>query len=267
MTRLFPLFFILLLINLSNAAAQKVVRKGVRPVGNKKAMPTTFYNVNQLTGKWQEYSRQSEAASTHINFTDSLMLNFYKRDSVLIKDGISISQRGVVAIDGPATLMLAGDQYTILMLNKNTLVINDGEFVRSLIKTKSFYSESLGNLKLTMESFEKPLPIDARKLLGRWDVYRRQANPGLQDSVLIKSVTFTSVEKNALAGSIAYYSSSKTETAHFTGYLSGTDLHINAANISWHLSTYKASKDEFVFGRDKVIVYYAKKDLNLIPSP
>ena len=236
-------------------------------MGIKKAAPATFYNVTQLIGKWQEYSRQSVASKTHVNFTDSLMLNFYKRDSVLIKDGISISQKGVVAIDGPAVLLLAGDEYTILLLNKNTLVINDGEFIRSLIKTKRFYSETLGNLKATMESFEKPLLIDPRKLLGRWDVYRRQADPGLQDSVLIKSVTFTSVDKDALAGNIAYYSSSKTETAHFTGYISGSDLHINAANISWVLSTYKASKDEFVFGRDKVIVYYAKKNLTLTPSP
>lgn len=261
MIKFFPLFFLFIIINLSNAEAQKVVRKGVRPVSNKQALPTTFYEVSQLTGKWQEYSRKSVAGNEAVIFSDSLMLNFYKRDSVLIKDGISISQKGVVAIDKPATLLLAGDLYTILLLNKNSLVINDGEFIRSLKKTKRFYSETLGNLKATMESFEKPLPVDARKLMGRWDVYRRQADPGLKDSLLIKSVTFTSVTKDALAGSIAYYSSSKTETAHFTGYISGTDLHINTGNINWQLSTYKASGDEFVFGRDKVIVYYAKKGL------
>lgn len=259
---------ILLLISLmyqSTLTAQKVVRKGVRPVRVKPATAAPVYTINQLTGKWQEYNRKMESSKEQVSFTDSLMLDFYKRNAVLVKDGISISQKGVAFIDGTATLLLAGDQYTILMLDKNSLVINDGEFIRSLKKTKKFYSETLGFLKSDMESFEKPAAVNSNNLMGRWDIYRRQANPGLKDSVLIKSMTFTSAAKDALAGNISFYSSTKTQTASFTGHISGTDMHINAGNMHWIWSTYKASANELVFGRGKEIVYYAKK--NLTPSP
>lgn len=255
------ILFLLSLMYQSNLTAQRVVRKGVRPVKIKPAAATPVYTINQLTGKWQEHSRKTESSKEQVSFTDSLMLDFYKRNAVLVRDGISISQKGVAFIDGTATLLLAGDQYTILMLDKNSLVINDGEFIRSLKKTKKFYSETLGFLKSDMESFEKPVAVNSTNLMGRWNVYRRQANPGLKDSVLIKSISFTSAAKDALAGNISFYSSTKTETVPFTGHISGTDMHINAGNIHWIWSTYKASANELVFGRGKEILYYAKKDL------
>ena len=194
------IFFLISLMYQSTLIAQKVVRKGVRPVRIKPAAATPAYSINQLTGKWQEHSRKMESSKEQVSFTDSLMLDFYKRNAVLVKDGISISQKGMAFIDGTATLLLAGDQYTIMMLDKNSLVINDGEFIRSLKKTKKFHSETLGFLKSDMESFEKPVAVNSNNLMGRWNIYRRQANPGLKDSVLIKSMTFTAAAKDALAG-------------------------------------------------------------------
>ncbi len=251
-------FLILPVLLISTAAAQKVVRKGVTPVKVNRSSKTVFYNTAQLSGKWQEYQRKVVGTSAPVDFKDSLLLNFNKRDSVYVYDGISMSQRGVVSIEAPNTLSLAGDIYTIVALSKTMMVLNDGEFVRNFRKTNRFYHETLGKLKANIESHEKPMLITPGKLTGRWDVYRRQANPGTADSILVKSITFLS-PRDSLTGNISFYSAGSTQTEKFTGYLTGTTLIINAAGKQWQWDTFKADGEEFVFGKDKEIIYYAKK--------
>jgi hypothetical protein len=248
-----------LLINLPAMQAQKVVRKGVKPVKTRSSPKTVFYTIEQFTGKWQEIRRKNTDSNEPVSFTDTLMLNFNKRDSVYVYDGISMSQRGLASIDGPASLSLAGDTYSIVSMNKTTLTLNDGEYIRSFKKTPRFYHETFGNLKADAESFEKPKAIDPDKLHGRWDVYRRQANPGTTESLLIKSITFNRSVKDSVSGSISIYSSGNTQTENFTGYISGTSMYINAPGINGTWATYKADGKEFVFGKDKEIIYYAKK--------
>jgi hypothetical protein len=238
--------------------AQKVIRKGMPPARVNKNTKIVFYNVAQLSGKWQEYQRKMAGTDAPVDFKDSLLLNFNKRDSVYIYDGISMSQRGVVAIDGPATLSLAGDVYSIASLSKSLMVLNDGEFTRSFKKVNHFYHETLGKLKADVESFEKPVQIKQGRLAGRWDVYRRQANPGTADSIQVKAIDFVHTG-DALSGTISFYSSGSTYTENFTGHISGTSLLLNAASKQWQWDTFKADGEEFVFGKDKEIIYYAKK--------
>ena len=138
------------------------------------------------------------------------------------------------------------------------MVLNDGEHVRAFRKTQRFHHETLGRLKANIESHEKPMAINPAKLAGRWDVYRRQANPGTADSILVKSITFTATGA-ALAGSVSYYSAGTTSTETFTGSISGTTLLVHTANKHWTWDTFKADGEEFVFGKDKEIIYYAKK--------
>ncbi len=249
---------VLPVILLSTASAQKVVRKGVTPVKVNRNAKTVFYNTGQLSGKWQEYQRKVAGTSAPVDFKDSLLLNFNKRDSVYVYDGISMSQRGVVSIDGPATLSLAGDIYTIVSLSKTMMVLNDGEFTRHFRKTDRFYHETLGKLKANIESYEKPVVINQGKLKGRWDIYRRQANPGTADSIQVKAITFLTTGE-AITGSISFYSSGNTYTENFTGYITGTTLFVNATSKQWQWDTFKADGEEFVFGKDKEIIYYAKK--------
>lgn len=240
------------------AGAQKVIRKGMPPARVNKNSKPVFYNVAQLSGKWQEYQRKIAGTAAPVDFRDSLLLNFNKRDSVYVYDGISMSQRGVVAIDGPATLSLAGDVYSIVSLSKTVMVLNDGEFTRSFKKTGRFYHETLGKLKADIASYEKPVIINAGKLKGRWDIYRRQANPGTADSIQVKAISFLTTGE-AMTGSISFYSSGHTYTENFTGYITGTTLFVNAASKQWQWDTFKADGEEFVFGKDKEIIYYAKK--------
>ncbi len=240
------------------AGAQKVIRKGMPPAKVNKNARTVFHNVAQLSGKWQEYQRKVVGTSAPVDFKDSLLLNFNKRDSVYVYDGISMSQRGVVSIDGPATLSLAGDIYTIVSLSKSMMVLNDGEFTRHFKKTERFYHETLGKLKANIESHEKPVVINQGKLKGRWDIYRRQANPGTADSIQVKAITFLTAGE-AITGSISFYSSGSTYTENFTGSITGTSLFVNAASKRWQWDTFKADGEEFVFGKHKEIIYYAKK--------
>jgi hypothetical protein len=248
-----------ILINLPTTQAQKVIRKGVKPATRTAPSRTEFYTIDQLRGKWQETRRKKMDSNEPVAFSDTLMLNFNKRDSVYVYDGISMSQKGLAAIDGPASLSLAGDTYTIVSMNKNNLILNDGEFVRSFKKTHLFYHETFGNLKADAESFEKPKAIHPDKLNGRWDVYRRQANPGATEAMLIKSITFNAAAKDSVSGSISIYSSGNTKTENFTGYISGTSLYIMAPGFNGTWATYKADGKEFVFGKENEIIYYAKK--------
>lgn len=247
------------LIWVSEGMAQTVGRKGVQPVKVKAPAQPVIYKIDQLEGKWQETSRKKVENNESVPYRDTLMLNFNKRDSVYVYDGISMSQKGLATIEGPAFLSLAGDTYTIVSIDKSILVLNDGEYIRSFKKTHSFYHETLGNLKADAESFEKPRVINANNLQGRWDVYRRQANPGTTDSLLIKSITFTESTNNSIAGNISIYTSGNTQTENFTGYITGTSMYINAPNFKGSWTTYKADGKEFVFGREKEIIYYAKK--------
>lgn len=242
----------------SHSYSQRVVRKGVTPVRVQKPMKNISYNLGQFTGKWQEYSRRSVSNNGAMDFKDTVMLNFNKRDSVYVYDGITMSQRGVVSIEAPASLTVAGDVYSIVSMSKSAMVLNDGEYLREFRKTKSFYHETLGKLKANIESHEKPLAISAAKLTGRWDIYRRQAKPGTADSILVKSITFTSTA-DSLAGTISYYSTGTTSTEKFSGSISGTTLTVHTAKKHWTWDTFKADREEFVFGLDKEIIYYAKK--------
>lgn len=243
---------------LPRTEAQKVIRKGMPPAKVNKNTKTVFYNVAQLSGKWQEYQRKVAGTDAPVDFRDSLLLNFNKRDSVYVYDGISMSQRGVVSIDGPASLSLAGDIYSIVSLNKTNMVLNDGEFTRTFRKTNRFHHETLGKLKAEVESFEKPVQVKQGNLAGRWDIYRRQANPGTADSIQVKAIDFVNT-KDALSGTISFYSSGTTFTENFTAQLSGTTLVLNAASKQWQWDTFKADGEEFVFGKHKEIIYYAKK--------
>ena len=96
------IFFTMLLIFPSalffSTNAQRVVRKGMEPKRVKGVPKTIFYNTGQLTGKWQEYTRTNVATGGAVDFRDTLMLNFNKRDSVYVYDGVTMSQRGLASM-------------------------------------------------------------------------------------------------------------------------------------------------------------------------
>lgn len=246
-----------------DAQAQKVVRKGVKPVVTQATTVAPGFELEQLTGKWQEWKRITIVDKQAIAFTDTLMLNFNKRDKVEIRDGVSMALVGEAAIEKPNRLFLGGDSYSIISINNNQLVINDGEYVKHLKKKKAFYYESLGNIQVHSEDFTVAVKPDLSVVEGKWDIYRRQAAPGFineQTDLLIKNISIQSPDEKGMAnGEISLYTKSGTEKLPCTIQFGETTMHIDASDTHLDFNIYKTVTDEFIFGRKGGLMYYAKK--------
>ncbi len=256
------IIFFIALMN-ENAKGQKVVRKGVKPVVTKVATVAPNFELEQLTGKWQEWRRMIMANKIAIEFTDTMMLNFNKRDAVEIRDGVSMALVGEVAIEKPNRLLLAGDNYTIISINNNQLVINDGEYIRYLKKKKAFYYESLGNIQVHSEDFTVAVKPNLSVVEGKWDIYRRQAAPGFineQTDLLIKNISIQLPDEKGMAkGEISLYTNAGAEKLSCSIQFGETTMHIDAGNAHLDYNVYKTDTDEFIFGRKGGLMYYAKK--------
>jgi hypothetical protein len=254
------IFGSILLLSLSTQVLiAQIVVKGKKPARTQKIYVAPVYLMPQLTGKWQEVKRTPLNSSVSIPYADSLQLNFYKRDSVIVRDGVSMSQKGNASVNGTG-LQVAGDAYTIVSLSKNTLLINDGEYNRVLTRRKTFYHETLGKIVVQKEDISDPVSIDKSKLDGKWHVYRTQAVPGgAEDSAIIKQINFRDTGSETISGEIIFTKAGVTETQPFTATLDKTSIVISSTGLLWNLLTYKANGKEFIFGHQGGLVYFAKK--------
>lgn len=240
--------------------AQRVVVKGRNPKPVKTSAQQQIYTVEQLTGKWQEVKRLNLNGGP-VDFTDSLQLNFNKRDSVIVRDGITISHKGLSSISNGNKLGVAGDNYSINSLSKNLLVINDGEYLREFTRRKNFYYESMGKIILPAENISQPVSVDGRKLLGKWYIYRTQASPGeAQDSAVIKTINITQPQSNTTAtGEITFTKNAVTKTLPFEASMNKGVITLTTSEQIWQLNAYKADGKEFIFGNQGGLVYFSKK--------
>ncbi|MEO5984132.1 MAG: hypothetical protein ABIP80_01425, partial [Ferruginibacter sp.] len=231
---MFKMSVILLFLIPPELMAQVVV-KGRKPARTQQVYMAPIYSLSQLTGKWQEIKRTPLNTSVSIPYADSLQLNFYKRDSVIVRDGVSMSQKGNTSISGKA-LQVAGDTYTIVSLSKNTLIINDGEYYRLLNRRKTFYHETLGKIIVQKENISDPVVIEKSNLEGKWHVYRTQAMPGAaEDSAIIKQINFKDTGSKSVSGEIVFTKAGITQTQPFTGILDKTSLVISSTGLLWNL--------------------------------
>ena len=244
------------------ANAQKVKRKGVTINQPVKKGPVAKYSLGQLDGKWQEVKRISIKSKEPIDFSDSLLMNFYD-GKVELKDATSMrmSMTGSAQIDAPNLLAVAGDIYSIRSLDKTKLVIDDGEFTRELQKKDQFYYETVGKIKIEKDSLSMPVAIDIKNVKGKWIVYSRQAAPGAtsQQTALIKSLDITSISEDGIAfGQAVFYTSDITKVLPCQLITKGYEIKIVTDAYIWNFYTYKADGTEFVFGEKGKLVYYSK---------
>lgn len=252
-------FFLVSLFYINSAISQKVVRKGVKPISiKKKSAPAIYYNLNQTNGKWQEVLRTNVGSSIALNFNDTLLLDF-KKDKVETREGISMNMKGSASIDPPNTLNVAGDVYTIRSLTGNTLILNDGEYIRRMKRTRQFNYETLGKDSIIAERFEKPINIDVKDLPGKWLVYRRQAAPGvINDENLIKSIQFNSLNVgDSSTGEVVIYNADVTLILPAKFIFNNGVMKIITDKKTWDFNTYKANGKEFVFGNERLL-YFTK---------
>lgn len=253
--------FILALLIFTTANAQKLIVKGRNPTPQKRGVTPSHYSIEQLTGKWQEVKRSNISDGSRADFTDSLQLNFSKRDSVIVRDGISFSHKGHASVDNTNKLVVAGDSYAIRSLSKNTLIINDGDYIRAFSKRKNFHHENMGKIIIPKENISDPISVDGKKLIGKWYVYRTQASPGeSQDSAIIKNIKLIQTANNTSAtGEITFTKNAITQIVPLEATVEKGMIRLVTKDQIWNLQTYKADGKEFIFGNPGGLVYFSKK--------
>lgn len=254
------LVFVVLLTMTFSAESQrlKVKRKGVTPPDVNKNIQTnnSTYTLQQFAGKWQEVKRTNEKG-TGVDFSDTLFYNF-SGENVFSRDGVNMSLRGEAVIDPGNILVAAADVFTIKALNNKQAVLDDGDYVHTLIRKNSFWYESLPTNAVTQEKFTTPISVNTSAITGKWKVYRRDAKPGTNDKVLIRILNITNIKNdNNASGEITFYKTEKLETLPCTITLDGGKMHITTEKNTWDVSVYKADGKDLVFGDDS-LMYYCK---------
>lgn len=254
-------FAILIIITFSAQSQKaKVKRKGVSPLDVTKtpAPIKSRYMLEQFTGKWQEVSRTDKTNSS-ISFKDTLFYNFLKTGKVYSRDGVNMSLMGEAAIEPGNVLVAAADVFNIRSMNNNQVVLDDGDYLHTLVRKKEFWSETLPSNFIEAERFITPVSVSASALLGKWKIYRRDAKPGdKHNRILIRTLNVTKATGDNIAtGELTFYSSEKLETLPCTITLNGEKIHIATSKDSWNMNVYKADGNNLVFG-DTSLMYYCK---------
>jgi len=262
MTLKFLMMFVVLTVITFTGDAQKlkVMRKGAPPVDvTKRVSPVkSDYSLEQFTGKWQEISRRRSKKNSSLSFKDTLFYNFSANGEVLSRDGVNMSMSGQAAIEPGNILVAAADVFTIRSMTNNQVVLDDGEYLHTLIRKKDFWHEGLPTNAIIPEKFTTPVLIDASILLGKWSVYRRDAKPGTEGRTLIKMLDVKNSKNSTEAtGEITFYKTEKSETLPFTLTLEGKKMNISTQKNTWSLNVFKADGKELVFG-DDILIYYCK---------
>lgn len=240
----------------SSVYAQRVTRKGSQPNPVEKPAMRQLYDLSKFEGKWQEIKR-TRGGNRIVDFTDTLFFHFYSKDSATTRSGLEMSHRGVVQLEG-SQLVVAGDEYTIIRFVQN-MILDDGTFIRTMEKRNSFYSESLGNIKVPVDDISTPLDINAELLMGKWDVYRTKAKPGTSfpNDAIIRSIEFTG--SNPIEGKINIQVKGEVKSLPFNAVIENKMLKITAETNRWEMNIYKVADNELIFGTEGEIVYYAKQ--------
>ena len=258
---------VLLGICVMNATAQnpnKVIRKGMPPIQQVNTQQNkAFYNFGQLAGKWQEVKRTTIKSKQSVEFSDTLLMRFYDSNKVEIKDATSMrmTMKGDAYIDPPYNLVAAGDDYIIRGVDKDRLLLDDGDYLKEMHRKDMFFYETLGKLTVPTESLNDAINVEAKNTEGRWVVYRRQALAGSvdTDAVVIKTLEiFPSNTIGSAMGNVVCYKSDITESYSCKIVYGQANILVITDKYVWEFNTYKADGKEFVFGEAGRLLYYAK---------
>ena len=243
----------------SESQVIKVKRKGVTPLDVTKNVPanTSTYSLGQFAGKWQEVSRADNKNSS-VTFKDTLFYNF-SGENVFSRDGVNMSLKGDAAIEPGNVLVAAADVFTIRSMNSNQVVLDDGDYLHTLVRKKEFWYETLPTNVVVEEKLNEPIKVNAAALSGKWKVYRRDAKPGSENHrILMRILNVTEIKDDHTAtGELTFYQTEKLETLPCTIMLTGEKIHITTSKNFWNMNVYKADGKDLVFG-DASLMYYCK---------
>ena len=244
------------------SSAQKVKRKGENVKHGQRNEQPARYQISQLNGKWQEVKRESVQSKTSVDFTDSLVMIF-RDNSVTIKDitSMRMTMNGEAEIEAPDMLYAAGDEYNILFLDAQKLIIKNDSITRELEKRETLSYEQYGREIIRKDSITEPVLTDMHTLKGNWFIYNRKAEPGTVggNTALLKSLEINTVRDDGVAfGKVQYYISGITKSADCQLVTQQGKIKIITERDLWTFSIYKADGKEFIFGEKGKLVYFAK---------
>jgi hypothetical protein len=143
-------------------------------------------------------------------------------------------------------------------MNNNQVVLDDGQYLHTMVRKNEFWYETLPTNAVVPETYNTPVSVRASALAGKWEVYRRAAQPGTIDKVLIRILNVEYIHNiNTASGEIMFYKSEKLETLPCTIKLNGEAMQITTERNTWNFKVYKADRKDLVFGDDS-LMYYCK---------
>lgn len=257
---IFSLVALILTLSATSQRVMKVKRKGVEPIVITKAPEKPDYSLDQFKGRWQEISRKDLKTNTAVQFKDTLSYLFSGDNQVYNRDGVNMSLIGEADIDPGNVLTAAADVFTIRSFNGRQMVLDDGEYIHTLIRKDRFWNETLPTNSIIPEKYTTPVSVTSSALFGKWKVYRRDAKPGTKSGdLLIRMLNITSSpDEHTAGGEIIFYQSNKFTTLPCTITLSGEKMHISTQSHTWNSNVYKADGKYLVFG-DPSLMYYCKR--------
>lgn len=249
-----------------NTQAQRVKRKGTTPIqmnkdikNNENAVRGNF-TLEQIQGKWQEHGRIATGSTAQLSYKDTLMINIVKT-SAEVREGMSMNMKGEASINDGDNLNVAGDTYTIKSVANNQMILDDGEYLKTMQRVSTFYLELVGKDSVKKAAYNNGKNINLADLKGKWIVYRRQAKPGkiTNDTELVKSISIDQVDDSTKGkGEIVVYKNDLSEKLDCVFTIVGNTINVVSNNRKWTFTTYKAENNEFVFGQTDDLLYYAK---------
>ncbi len=259
-------FFALIVILFAfPASAQKVIRKGMPPISKTvvRTEGAPIYDIRRFNGKWQEIARRT-SKNENLPFIDTLLF-VISNNKGFIKDATSMNMtmKGDVSIEGPSTLLIGSDAFNILRQQGNLLFLNDDNYIRTMKRVPRCYYETVGKDSIKLPEYKTAITADMNNLIGKWLVYRRQAEPGFiaAGTELIKYLTITSGSGMQGSGEVTVYNGqniSETYPAQFL--LSPGRMTVTSKKGTMSFDTYKANGKELVFGDLKGVLNYAKQE-------
>lgn len=243
--------------------AQRVKRKGTTPIELKSNANSAknIFTLTQVQGKWQEYDRTYIATNEKAAFSDTLMLAINKSNAE-VKEGMSMNMKGEAAIEDRNSLYVASDSYLIISVSDSQLVLNDGEFLKTLKQVPQFYLETVGKDSVALAEYTVPKNILMTDILGTWTVYKKEAKPGTinKDTYLVNTISvLKNSNQNLATGEIIMGQDNVQQKYPCTFVLKDGTLQVLADNKILNFNTYKAANGEFVFGNKDDVMNYAKR--------
>jgi hypothetical protein len=260
------LLFFIFLFSIIKIDAQ-VRRKGVTPLRRGNYDTTEIpskYSLAQFQGKWQEYKR-TDHNNNPVSFNDSLLLAFTDSNKVETKTNLNnrMTMKGTAEIDPGDILTAAADEYKIVSVSQDEIVLDDeDQYIHWFKKVNQFFYESLGKNQVNQDSYTTPIQATIVDIIGNWSVYKRDAKPGAitDDMFLIKYLNITTkTGDNTATGIITFYKGENSQQLPVTVTLNGTNIKIIAGQNTWDLSVYKADGKEFIFGNPGLL-YFCKAE-------